>query len=183
MKAHPMPPNEPFHLMLTGGHPNSLGRTVEVVELIAAAPALLEQLYACYFSDDEVVRLRTSNAFKRIWREHPDWLIPYLDRFLAEISQIDQASTRWTLAQMFLELERLLSPDQKTRAIAVLKRNLDESNDWIVINETLKALGKWAKEDTLLRDWLKPYLLRFGGDNRKSVAKNANTVYKTLYRD
>jgi hypothetical protein len=169
--------------MLTGGHPNSLGRTVEVVDLILTDPALLEGLYECYFSSDEIVRLRTSNAFKRIWREHPDWLVPYLDRFLAEISQINQASTRWTLAQMFLELEAHLSPQQKARAVAVLKKNLDESDDWIVLNETLKALGKWAKEDNPLRSWLRPYLLRFGGDSRKSVAKNANTLYKALYRD
>ncbi len=178
-----MPLTEPFDLMLTGGHPNSLGRTVEVVELIFADPALLEQLYECYFSDDEIVRLRTSNAFKRIWREHPDWLVPYLDRFLTEISQISQASTRWTLAQMFLELEAHLTPEQKARAVAVLKRNLDESNDWIVLNETFKALGAWAQDDPALREWLKPYLLRSGADSRKSVAKNANTLYKTLYRD
>jgi hypothetical protein len=178
-----LPITEPFSLMLTGGHPNSLGRTVEVVDQILADSSLLEQLYECYFSSDEIVRLRTSNAFKRIWREHPDWLIPYLDSFLAEVSQIDQASTRWTLAQMFLELESLLSAEQKARAIAVLKRNLDESNDWIVLNETLKALGKWAKDDPALSVWLKPYLLRFGGDHRQSVAKNANTLYKALYRD
>jgi hypothetical protein len=84
---------------------------------------------------------------------------------------------------MFLELEAHLSPQQKARAVAVLKKNLDESDDWIVLNETLKALGKWAKEDDTLRRWLRPYLLRFGGDPRKSVAKNANTLYKALYRD
>lgn len=49
-----------FEEMLTGGHPNSLGRTVEVVDAVLADRARLARLYACYFSDDEVVRLRTS---------------------------------------------------------------------------------------------------------------------------
>jgi hypothetical protein len=40
-----------FEAMLTGGHPNSLGRTVEVVELVLADRALLGELYACYRSE------------------------------------------------------------------------------------------------------------------------------------
>lgn len=172
---------EPFVLMLAGGHPNSLGRTLEVVDHVLAHPAELEQLYQCYFSDDDVVRLRTSNAMKRLWRQHPDWLVPYLDRFLIEISRIDQASTRWTVAQLFLELEDRLSPDQKQDAIAVLKRNLDESGDWIVINNTLQALGRWAHDHPDLREWLRPYLSRFVHDSRKSVAGTAAKVAKSLF--
>ena len=55
---------ESFEEMLTGGHPNSLGRTVEVVALVLADRDRLGELYACYQSDDAVVRLRTSNALK-----------------------------------------------------------------------------------------------------------------------
>ena len=64
-----------FAAMLTGGHPNSLGRTIEVVDAVLADRSKLEELYSCYFSADEVVRLRTSNAMKRIAREQPDWLL------------------------------------------------------------------------------------------------------------
>ena len=52
--------------MLTGGHPSSLGRTVEVVETVLDNPERLAELYNCYFTIDEVVRLRTSNAMKRL---------------------------------------------------------------------------------------------------------------------
>jgi hypothetical protein len=62
--------DEAFEIMLTGGHPNSLGRTTEVVKKILENPELLENLYQCYFSRDEVVRLRTSNAFKRVAAAH-----------------------------------------------------------------------------------------------------------------
>ena len=46
---------ESFEEMLTGGHPNSLGRTVGVVEIVLANPARLGEPYACYQSNDKVV--------------------------------------------------------------------------------------------------------------------------------
>lgn len=87
-----------FEQRLTGGHPNSLGNTVAVVEAVLDQPELFNELFNCYFSHDEVVRLRTSNAMKRICKANKSLLLPYLDRFLTEISQIDQPSTQWTLA-------------------------------------------------------------------------------------
>ena len=63
--------DEPFTEMLAGGHPNSLDRTIEVVNLVLASPHQLEALCCCCFSNDEIVRLRTSNALKRISRVQP----------------------------------------------------------------------------------------------------------------
>ncbi len=163
----------PFVEMLTGGHPNSLGRTVEVVEIVLADHARFDDLFQCYFADDEVVRLRTSSAMKRICREQPDLLLPYLDRFLNEIALIHQPSTQWTLAQLFLELDPHLTADQRARATAILQHNLTAFDDWIVIIQTLTTLTKWAHNDADLRAWLKPQLLRSMEDSRKSVAKNA----------
>lgn len=174
---------EPFTTMLAGGHPNSLGRTIEVVEIVLMDPSRFEQLYQCYFDKDEVVRLRTSNAIKRIWRQHPEWLVHYLDRFLSEISQIDQPSTQWTLAQLLLELDAWLRQDQRQRAIVVLKNNLSHADDWIVINNTLQALSKWAIEDIDLKTWLKPQILRLKNDKRKSVARTAEKLFDTLFSE
>ncbi len=47
---------ESFEQMLTGGHHNSLGRTLEVVDAILAHPEKLEELYNCYFSSNDEVR-------------------------------------------------------------------------------------------------------------------------------
>ena len=115
---------ESFEQMLTGGHPNSLGRTIEVVEMVLADSSLLQELYNCYFSQDEIVRLRTSNALKRISREEPEWLVGYIDGFLAEIAEIDQASTKWTLANLFETLRQYMNAEQYQKAEQVLKRNL-----------------------------------------------------------
>jgi len=63
-----------FREMLAGGHPNSLGRTIEVVDIILSDSSRLEELFNCYFSPDAVVRLRTSNAMKRICKVQKKWL-------------------------------------------------------------------------------------------------------------
>lgn len=164
---------ESFEQMLTGGHPNSLGRTVELVDIVLANPARLIDLYNCYFSTDEVVRLRTSSALKRVTQQQPDWLIPYIDRLISEISHIDQASTQWTLATLFDMLQSRMNPDQAHAALEIMKHNLATHTDWIVLNTTMQVLFDWSKKDGVLRQWLIPHLERLSVDGRKSVAKRA----------
>lgn len=57
--------SESFEEMLKGGHSNSLGRTIEVVDLVLTNPEKLSDLYNCYFSEDEVVRLRILGCLKQ----------------------------------------------------------------------------------------------------------------------
>ena len=71
----------PFEIMLKGGHPNSLGKTLKVVEIILNNRNKLSVLFDCYLSNDETVRLRVSNAFKRIFRHNREWVIKYIDKF------------------------------------------------------------------------------------------------------
>ena len=170
-----------FETMLTGGHPNSLGRTVEVVEIVLDNPERLAELYNCYFSEDEVVRLRTSNTIKRVSKECPSWLVPYFDGLLTDISSLEQASAQWTLANLFETLGSYMTPEQKHRAKEVLKGNLEVYEDWIVLKNTAQTLGAWAKEDEALKAWLKPHLERLSQDNRKAVAKAAQKQLAALF--
>lgn len=171
---------EDFEQMLTGGHPNSLGRTLEVVETVLADHSRFNELFRCYQSEDEVVRLRTSSAIKRVEAEVQALLIPYIDRLLNEVSTIDQASTQWTLAQLFLRLQVHLSGAQRNHAVKIMQHNLVHSNDWIVLNATMETLWKWCKSDIELRDWLRPELERLTSDRRKSVARRATKYINTL---
>lgn len=161
---------ETFEAMLTGGHPNSLGRTIEVVELVLADPSKLLELYNCYYSADDVVRLRTSNAIKRLSHEHPEWLIPYIDKFISEVSTLNQASAQWTLAELFQTLSGFMSETQRINAQIILKQNLETAVDWIVLNNTMETLSEWAMTDGALIEWLLPQLERLSQDGRKSVA-------------
>lgn len=169
-----------FEERLTGGHPNSLGNTVEVVEEVLAHTDAFDELFNCYFSKDEVVRLRTSNAMKRVCKEQKPLLVPYIDRFLDEIARIDQASTQWTLAQLFLMLKAEMSTDQVAEAKKLLRHNLAHHTDWIVLNTTMETLFKWSAKDEELNTWLRPHLERLAKDNRKSVANRASKYLQKL---
>ncbi|SHJ29015.1 hypothetical protein [Aquimarina spongiae] len=122
-----------FEERLKGGHPNSLGNTVEIVDEVLAQHELFNELFNCYFSNDEIVRLRTSNAMKRICKAKKGLLIPYVDRFLHEISKINQASTQWTLSQLFGLLEKDMNESQIEHAKKIMKGNLAHHKDWMFL--------------------------------------------------
>lgn len=166
--------------MLTGGHPNSLGRTEEVVAMVVSDPTLLEELFAGYGSTDEVVRLRVSSAMKRIQAARHDLLVPYLDRFLGEVGALDQPSAQWTLAELFDRYHDDMDDDQRTAAQAIMMRNLAQDDDWIVLNRTMDTLAGWAEDDPALRAWLLPHLQRLAWDRRRSVATRATRTHRRL---
>ena len=169
-----------FEERLKGGHLNSLGNTVEIVDEVLAENELFNELFNCYFSNDEVVRLRTSNAMKRICKAKKSILVPYIDRFLTDIAQIDQASTQWTLSQLFGMLEKEMNGNQIQQAKKIMKNNLENHSDWIVLNQTMDTLTKWAKKDADLRNWIKPHLERLTADERKSVSGRAKKMIDKL---
>ena len=159
--------------MLAGGHPNSLGRTKEVVGIVLADHEQLEELFATMTSEDEVVRLRVGDALEKVCRDQPGWFLPHVDRLLGDLGQIEQPSVQWHIAQITQHLRGDLSADQAQRAIRLLQSNLTSSTDWIVLNVTMDVLTQWAEHDSRLASWLMPELERLSKDGRKSVAKRA----------
>lgn len=165
-----------FEAVLCGGHPNSLGRTVEVVDVVLTDRSRLDDLYQCYFASDEVVRLRVSSAMKRVTIEKPEWVMDLIEGLQSDVAEIDQASTQWTLALIFDLLADRLSPHQRSRAIEIMSDNLAHHSDWIVLNNSMKVLGKWANNDPDLANWLLPHAQRLADDSRNSVASNAQKL-------
>lgn len=166
--------SEPLDSMLSGGHPNSLGRTGEAVLAVLADRSRLDELLGCYRSEDAVVRLRASSVLKRVGSERPAWLVPLIDRLIDDVGRLDQASARWTLAELFLRLAPTMSAAQRSRATALLQGNLLQQTDWIVLIRTMETLHRWSMEDAGLRAWLLPHLERLTRDRRPSVAKKAS---------
>lgn len=171
---------EEFEAMLSGGHPNSLGRTSDVVDAVLADRSRLDDLYRCYSSTDEVVRLRVSSALKRVTIAHPEWTLGLVPGLQSEIAAIDQPSTQWTLALLFDLMADLLTPQQRARAIEIMQYNLAHHSDWIVLNNSMKVLGSWADDDPGLAAWLRPHARRLAGDERRSVASNARKLLRRL---
>ena len=173
---------EPFAEMLKGGHPNSLGRTQEVVGIVRADRTRLEELFASATDPDELVRMRAGDALEKICREQTGWFAQHLDRLLDELGAIEQPSIQWHLAQMLQHLRGELSDEQARRATELLQRNLTRSTDWIVLNVTIDVLSDWAAHDPSLAAWLIPELERLRRDARKSVAKRASKRLTELTR-
>ena len=129
-----------FEKSLKGGHPNSLGNTLEVVDAVLGNTDKMEDLFLCYQSDDETVRLRTSNAFRRIFRVKPDLFKKWQKRFIKEIAEIDQSSAKWTTIQILNELFDQLDEKEKTQSIEICLRYFWNEEDWIVINQSLNFM-------------------------------------------
>jgi hypothetical protein len=163
----------PFADMLTGGHPNSLGRTEEVVGIVLADHGRLDELFATMADPDQVVRMRVGDALEKVCRERPTWFVAHIEQLLDDLGSIDQPSVQWHVAQMLQHLHNDLSPDQAKRAVRLLQRNLTRSTDWIVLNVTMDVLTAWSARDPSLATWLVPELDRLRQDKRTSVARRA----------
>jgi hypothetical protein len=164
-----------FADMLAGGHPNSLGRTEEVVDLVLADDDRLDELFATMGDPDEVVRMRVGDALEKVCRKRRSYFVPHIEHIIGNLGDIDQASVQWHVAQMLGHLRGDLSEEQVQRAQRLLQRNLTGSTDWIVLNVTMDVLTNWSARDPSLARWLTPEFERLRQDKRKSVARRAAT--------
>ena len=169
-----------FEERFKGGHPNSLGNTIEIVDEVLADKKRLQLLIDTWFSDDEIVRLRVANAVRRVCVEKPDWIETYIDLFTGKIAAINQPSTQWTIAKLFELLGPRMNEDQKASATTIMKNNLENHPDWIVLNNSMETLALWAHDDPELKKWLLPQLTRLTTETRKSVAGRAAKLLTRL---
>ena len=168
-----------FEEALTGGHPNSLGRTLEVTEQVLANRNLLGSLLDCYNAGDPVVRLRVSNCLKRVCIAEPDWVHAEYPRIATEIAKIDQASTKWTVSIVFGLLRSRLTTDEKATAVSIMKENLGYQ-DWIVQNTTMQQLYDFSEDDLGLELWLLSQLELLRSSPWKSVSGRAVKLLKAI---
>ena len=171
---------EPFSFMLSGGHPNSLGRTEEVVIAVNADPSRMDELFDCYRSSDEVVRLRTSSALKRLFRAKPRWLDTHSERLFADMATLDQPSTKWTFAQLALDLSKHLSDAETARAKDIVVKNLHDETDWIALNMSMKTCAHWVKSDPDLAKRIQARAHELSTDRRRSVANGAIKLLRAM---
>jgi hypothetical protein len=146
--------------------------------LAASGGPRLAELFECVSHDDEIVRMRASDALEKVARAHPEWLEPYVGRLVTEVAAIDQPSVRWHLAQILAEVP--LDTGQRAAAIRLLQGYLRTATDWLVLTHTMTSLTVLARDDADLRGWLIPELRRHRGDRRRAVAKRATAMLTRL---
>jgi hypothetical protein len=163
---------------LSGGDPRSLGRADDVVRRVLARPARVSELFECVLGADEIVRMRAADALEKVCREKPALLQTFKRRLFTEVAAIDQPSVQWHLAQMLARIE--LTAAERARAIRLLESNLARYDDWIVVNLTLEALAKFARDDASFRDRFVRIVARHVGSRHKSVASRARRLLDEL---
>lgn len=158
----------------TGGDPRRLQNAETVIELVLASPDRLDELFDCVFSDDEIVRMRASDALEKVCRQRPALLRDHVDRLLVDMAEIEQPSVQWHLAQILATVP--LDDEQRTRAVALLHHNLAAYDDWIVTNLTLESLAHFARDDSDLRPGFVAALRNYEHSSYKSIRSRVSKL-------
>lgn len=168
-----------IEMLETGGHANSLGRVNEVVELVLRDKSRLSELCNCLLNEDAWVRMRAADALEKICRQHPDWLLPYIDRLQDELSSSTQPSIQWHVAQIYSQVD--LTPTQKHAAIKWLKHVLSTKDvDWIVAANVMTTLSQFTRDGSFSVAEIIPLLKIQQKHKSKAVVKRANKLLTEL---
>lgn len=167
---------EKFEDMLAeDGHKNSLGRVNDVIDQVLADSSRLEELYNTMFGQDAWVRMRAADAFEKVCREHPEWIVPYIDRIQNELSTCSQPSIQWHIAEIYCQVE--LDKGQKAHAIKWLKNLLSSVDvDWIVAANSMKALAYFAAHGEVTKTALRTSLKNQLSHKSNAVVKRAKKL-------
>jgi hypothetical protein len=145
----------PLVAKLEGTDRRSIGRSEEVVRDVLADPGQFRPVFDAMLAPDPVVRMRAADAVEKITRRRADLLQGLEQRVLTEVAAVDQQEVRWHFAQLLPRLA--LTPQQRTRAIAILRGFLHDDSR-IVRVFAMQALADLAEHDEQLRRWLLPLL-------------------------
>ncbi len=133
---------------LSGPDRRSIGQSDQVVAQILAEPNQFGPVFDGMLSNDPVMRMRCADVIEKVTQQHPEYLIPYKDRLIYVISQIDQHEVRWHVAQMFPRL--FLTPDERRLVVKILSSYLEDQSK-IVKTLSMQALADIAEQDAALR--------------------------------
>jgi len=146
-----------------------------VVGLVLAEPERPDELIRCILADDdELVRMRASDALEKIGCTRPVLLQPHVSLLSGDMSRIDQPSLQWHVAQILSQVR--LTPRQRSQAVRLLTENLPESTHWIVLNCSLETLAVLARQDPAVVDTLLGQLRRHDDSSFKSLANRARKL-------
>ena len=140
---------------LAGGDRRSIGRVEEVISDILANPSDFAELFQGLSHKDEVIRMRAADAIEKISRQNPEFIKPFKEEILHQISQIEQQEVRWHWAQMVPRLE--LNREERQQVVDVLISFLDDPSR-IVNTFAMQSLADLALEDPDLRPTILPIL-------------------------
>lgn len=161
--------------LMEGGHANSLGRAEEVLIEVLDNQSRLVELYDCISNEDAWVRMRAIDTLEKVCRVHRDWMSPYIDNMLLELTKSDQPSIQWHLAQIIGQVE--LDNNQKEQAIKWLEYILKQKDiDWIVASNSMETLAQFNRDGSYPTSKLISLLKVQQSHKSNAVKKRANKI-------
>jgi hypothetical protein len=124
--------------------------------------------------------MRAADSLEKICREHPDWLLPYVDKFFSDkLSESEQPSIQWHLAQIFREVT--LTDRQKHAAVKWLTDRVSTKEvDWIVSANVMDTLAKFNRDGSFPKDELVRLIKIQQRHKSKSVVRRADKLLASL---
>lgn len=165
---------------LKGGDLRSIGKSNEVVQDILKTPALFGEVFEGLLADDPVLRMRCADVIEKVSKVHPEYLQPYKDRLIKEVSEVNQQEVRWHLAQMFSYLE--LDREEITIVVNILSSWINSEKSKIVIVNSIQTLAEFAKKDKSIRPMVLRKLEDIIKNSSPSVVSRGNKLIKELKR-
>ncbi|HEX8182679.1 MAG TPA: hypothetical protein VF575_03695 [Candidatus Saccharimonadales bacterium] len=143
--------NQFAEMLSVGGKSNSLGKVSEIIDATLSDQSRLNELYECLFDDDAWVRMRAADAIEKVCRQKPDWLLSYIDKFIAKLAESNQPSIQWHLSQIYAQVDLTLT--QKQFVIKWLENLLANSRiDWIVAANAMDTLAQFTRDGSFKKD-------------------------------
>ena len=123
--------------LLSAGRRSTKGRTAEVVAQVLSDQNLLKTLVHATIHPALPLRGRAAQAVKAISDEQPDWLIPYKEFFLEDLSEIEEWEVRSSYCMILPRLP--LTNIERTKQVKLLKSFLNDESS-IVKTCSLQAM-------------------------------------------
>ena len=163
---------------LIGGDLRSIGRAEEVVQDILQDPTLFGEVFEGLLDDDPRVRMRSADALEKVSSRHPEYLQPFKNRLINEISKIEQQEVRWHVAQMFSYLE--VSRTERDEIVRILLFYLDADRSRIVKVCSIQTLADLAERDESIRPTIVRRLREVIASGSPAMANRAQKLLPRL---
>jgi hypothetical protein len=174
---------ESFEEILSAdGHKNSLGRSNEVYDIVKANPTRMNELFNCIYADDAWVRMRAIDTFEKLVRDNKELARPYTSVIIEDLTEKNQASIQWHLAQLFAEIE--LSQSQLDKVLVWLRARVSTVEvDWIVSANVMKTLFYFYEKKLIKGEDLEPLLKLQQEHKSKTIRKKADQILDNLQKE
>ncbi len=163
---------------LKGGDLRSIGRAEEVVQDILNNPVLFAEVFEGMLDDDPLVRMRSADALEKVSSKHPEYLQPFKNRLIREVSPVRQQEVRWHVAQMFSYLEA--DKAERDEIVRILLFYLDADRSRIVKVCSIQALADLAERDESIRPTIVRRLQEVIASGSPAMANRAKKLLPRL---